>query len=324
MKNKFKYLAVFALVFVCMSIAAPLHLFADTRSDVSAFVTRFYQLCLSREPDPTGLNGWTDYLLTGQKTGAEVAYGFIYSPEFISKNVSNHDFLLVMYKAFFNREPDPAGYQGWLNALNSGRSRQFVLAGFVNSQEFKNLSASFGINPGTLGAGSRSSQPQTTAAATKIIGSPHFIESVNSALSLLAQYDPIVYAQYAHVAKIQEADLRAFRASGVANTRREVYIDYAYGHTGFADTPKVVELALTLSHEFNHIMNIPSWRSLPTVELEKLAIIQELNTAQRIGAGPSYVAYLDWVLTNIYNPAIWWWKSMTGSQEQEAVKFIVD
>ncbi len=324
MKNKLRYFAAFVLVFILLTIAAPLHLFGDSRSDVSAFVTRFYQLCLSRDPDPSGLNGWTDYLLTGQKTGAEVAYGFIYSPEFISKNVSNHDFLIVMYRAFFDREPDPAGYNGWLNSLNSGRSRQFVLAGFVNSQEFKNLSASFGINPGTLRADGRASQLQTIAPASKIIGSPHFTESVNTALALLAQYDPIVYAQYEHVAKIQEADLRAFGASGIANTRREVYIDYTYGHTGYADTPKVVELALTLSHEFNHIMNIPSWRSLPTVELEKLAVIQELNTAQRIGAGPSYVAYLNWILTNIYNPAIWWWKSIIGFQGEEAVKFIID
>ena len=32
--------------------------FAADRSAVENFVTRFYTLCLDREPDSTGLNGW--------------------------------------------------------------------------------------------------------------------------------------------------------------------------------------------------------------------------------------------------------------------------
>jgi hypothetical protein len=321
MKNKIKYFIVFVLVCIFMTIALPFNLFADTKSEVSAFVTRFYQLCLSREPDPSGLHAWTDFLMTGQKTGAQVAHGFIYSPEFMSKNVTNHDYLIIMYRSFFDREPDPMGYSGWLNSLNSGYSRQYVLAGFVNSQEFKDLSDRFGIIAGTLNPGNPKAEIKTPA--SKIIGSTYFIENVHAALGLLMQYDPDVYNQYANVSKIQEADLRAFSASGVANTKGEIYIDYTYGHIGYADIPKVMELALTLSHEFNHIMHISSWNSLPTVELERLAINQELNTARKIGVNPSYIAYLEWVLANIYNPSIWWWRGISASNEG-AVRFMID
>ncbi len=167
-----KKVLLFFFVFVFFGCFAPNLVLADQRSEVGAFVTRFYQECLSRDPDATGLNGWTDQLISGSKTGADVAYGFVFSAEFTGKNLNNNDFVTVMYRAFFNRPPDSSGLNGWVGELNSGRSRQFVLAGFVNSQEFKNLCASFGINPGTLGAGAQGSsqpvtpQPPTTTAVT--------------------------------------------------------------------------------------------------------------------------------------------------------------
>jgi hypothetical protein len=115
----------------------------------TAFVTRFYQECLSRDPDSAGLNGWVNWLESGAKTGADVAYGFVFSDEFILRNVSNSEYLTILYRAFFNREPDSGGYSGWLGYLNTGKSRQWVLAGFINSDEFKNLCAAYGINSGS-------------------------------------------------------------------------------------------------------------------------------------------------------------------------------
>jgi hypothetical protein len=117
---------------------------------VKAFTTRFYKLCLSRDPDGAGLNGWVNGLKTGAITGAKVAYGFVFSDEFIKRNVSNEEYLTILYRAFFNREPDSGGYNGWLASLTAGKPRKWVLAGFINSQEFKNLCAVYGIKPGSL------------------------------------------------------------------------------------------------------------------------------------------------------------------------------
>ncbi len=133
---------------------------------VADFVTRFYELCLQRPPDPTGLSGWVNELASRKKTGSDVAYGFVFSEEFLNRSVTNEQFLTIMYRAFFNRDPDGPGFAGWLDELNRGRSRQYVLAGFVNSQEFKNLAAAFGINPGTLNPGSTALNPQPGVPAT--------------------------------------------------------------------------------------------------------------------------------------------------------------
>jgi parallel beta-helix repeat protein len=121
------------------------HVTKTQREAVEAFVTRFYQLCLDRDPDAAGLKGWADNLLGQVQTGADVAQGFIYSPEFIAKNTSNSEYLLILYQAFFNRDADQAGWDLWLSELNSGRDRWEVLDGFIYSTEFSNLCSEYGI-----------------------------------------------------------------------------------------------------------------------------------------------------------------------------------
>jgi len=55
----------------------------DTSNEqIAAFVTRFYEECLDRSPDQSGLDDWVDKLASGELTGADVAYGFVYSIEF--------------------------------------------------------------------------------------------------------------------------------------------------------------------------------------------------------------------------------------------------
>ena len=116
----------------------------NQRESVEAFVARFYRLILVREPDPSA-QGWGDNLLSGQSTGCDIAFGFIFSPEFINRNTTDEQYVEVLYQAFFNRPADPAGKSGWLNALQSGSLREDVLNGFLFSQEFAALAASFGI-----------------------------------------------------------------------------------------------------------------------------------------------------------------------------------
>jgi len=134
---------------VTILYADDLKVFADpkgaARALVKAFVTRFYQLCLDRDPDPAGLDGWTNDLLSQIRTGADVAKGFIYSTEFIAKGTSNADYLTILYKAFFNRDPDPAGWDVWFSELNAGKDRGEVLDGFIYSTEFSNLCSEYGI-----------------------------------------------------------------------------------------------------------------------------------------------------------------------------------
>jgi uncharacterized protein DUF4214 len=77
------------------------------------------------------LEGWVNALKNGSICGATVANRFIFSEEFISRNTTNEDFVTILYRAFFNREPDTPGYNGHLNGLSNGVSRQAILNGFI-------------------------------------------------------------------------------------------------------------------------------------------------------------------------------------------------
>ncbi len=124
--------------------------YVDTTAQVEAFVSRFYGLCLGRSPDPVGLADWTSRLMSGTSTGAQIAYGFINSQEFISRNVSNDEYIRTLYAAFFDRVADDVGYSAWMSSLDAGLSRFYVLKGFTDSQEFGDLCARFSITQGTL------------------------------------------------------------------------------------------------------------------------------------------------------------------------------
>ena len=122
---------------------------AADNAGIRSFVTRMYEVCLDREPDTDGLNDWSNRLATGQAQGTDIAFGFIFSEEFKNLNLCNEHYVDSMYSAFFGREADAAGKADWVGQLNSGATRGHVMTGFVNSQEFANLCASYGINQGS-------------------------------------------------------------------------------------------------------------------------------------------------------------------------------
>ncbi|SFV55860.1 internal repeat sequences detected [hydrothermal vent metagenome] len=121
-------------------------IFAD-KAQVEGFVERFYVTVLDRNSEESGLNYWTNGLLSGKEAGADIARGFIFSGEFTNQATTNNEFLNVLYRAFFNREPDDAGLKAWIDYLDRGRGRDFILNGFLYSQEFYNLCAEYGIEP---------------------------------------------------------------------------------------------------------------------------------------------------------------------------------
>ncbi len=118
-ENKVKIIMVIFVILSIIVFAFPSTVFADNNSGVEGFVTRLYETCLDRSPDSAGFENWVNNLVTGRVSGGQTAYGFIFSEELISRNLSNDEFLVVMYKAFFDRTPDPEGYANWMGLLNS-------------------------------------------------------------------------------------------------------------------------------------------------------------------------------------------------------------
>ena len=71
----------------------------------------------------------------------------ISSKEFGTKNISDLELVKILYKALLNREPDNQGYNGWLDNLKKGKSREYVLSGFINSNEFGDFCQLYDILP---------------------------------------------------------------------------------------------------------------------------------------------------------------------------------
>lgn len=109
------------------------------------FTRRFYNIILEREADTAGHLYWIDSLQTGIRAGADVARGFILSQEFTNRNLSDSEYIYILYSAFFNRDPDPDGYSHWLSNIQNGVTRGEVLDGFLYSREFADLCSSYSI-----------------------------------------------------------------------------------------------------------------------------------------------------------------------------------
>ena len=116
----------------------------DQNYNVTRFVARNYTEFLGRTYDVDGLNDWSGRINSGY--GMEnVAYGFVFSQECINMNLSNSDYVKMLYRGIFGRSYDDAGLNDWVNQLNNGTSRETVFWGFANSQEFANMVASYGL-----------------------------------------------------------------------------------------------------------------------------------------------------------------------------------
>lgn len=163
----FRYILIMVLVGIFVMTLSPGVLNGGSAEQVQSFVSRFYVQCLERQPDPEGLNEWVGRLLNGSKTGADVAEGFVSSEEFLNRNHSNEEFVTILYRAFFNREPDSSGYNSWLGKLAGGASRRTVLDGFLKSQEFAELCNNYGIIP-YAGASTETRTSSTSSASTNL------------------------------------------------------------------------------------------------------------------------------------------------------------
>ena len=128
---------------------ATIHYADDDYEQLEDFVSRLYRNFLKREPDEKGLTDWVDVLRFGRGTGAKVVAGFVLSPEYKANSLSNKEYVTALYRIIFNREPDVAGLNSWISVIENGCTIKKVLAGFVNSEEFKNLCRDLGIVSGT-------------------------------------------------------------------------------------------------------------------------------------------------------------------------------
>ena len=119
---------------------------------IKDYVKRCYQVILGREVDEQGLNAWAAALAGGRAKACQIIDGIVSSQEYLNKNLSHEASVSVLYRAMLDREPDPAGLAGWVDALCKGYTLQNIIDGFCGSAEFTGICAGYGIEPGSIGA----------------------------------------------------------------------------------------------------------------------------------------------------------------------------
>jgi hypothetical protein len=98
-------------------------------------IARLYYGLLGRAPDAGGIAGWTS-VLKGGASVQSVAQGFISSAEYQNQHagMTNTQLIDSLYVDALGRHADPAGLQGWLNALST-TSQATVAVGIAESVE---------------------------------------------------------------------------------------------------------------------------------------------------------------------------------------------
>lgn len=118
---------------------------------IRALVTRLYYTMLKRDPEAGAVDTWTDRLVNKQVNGVELGKKFALGDEITKQRpISDTEFVTRLYKTFLNRDGSKDEINSWVSVLNNGKTREYVLAGFVNSQEFDKFCKECGITRGTM------------------------------------------------------------------------------------------------------------------------------------------------------------------------------
>ena len=133
------------------------------------FVERLYVVALNRQSEKEGKDYWCELVGNGTLTGADCARFFLTSPEFKGRGLSDEEFLKVLYKTFFDRDAaaDPDGFNFWMNSLKSV-GKDTVVEGFINSPEWCNICATYGVKSGAPTAKATIASKNATAFATRL------------------------------------------------------------------------------------------------------------------------------------------------------------
>ncbi|MEZ5375564.1 MAG: DUF4214 domain-containing protein [Acidimicrobiales bacterium] len=100
---------------------------------------RLYRAFFERDPDLVGIKYWIDQSRNGTSYD-DMAYSFAYSQEFTTRysNLTDRQFLEVVYRNVLGRAPDQAGFDYWYNEILKGLPRHLTVRWVAGSTEFSN------------------------------------------------------------------------------------------------------------------------------------------------------------------------------------------
>lgn len=122
----------------------------DKYPNVAKMVVNCYAV-LDRTPSGSEINQWVSKTRSGG-SGTALVKNILQSREYQnkSKNASDADYIADLYQAFFGRSCNTFEVQSWKNVLSNGVSRNYLMAQFASSAEFKKTCSAGGISSGNI------------------------------------------------------------------------------------------------------------------------------------------------------------------------------
>ncbi|MDH3293903.1 MAG: DUF4214 domain-containing protein [Acidimicrobiia bacterium] len=119
--------------------AGPVNVGANTKVQKRAQVARLYLAYFGADPDDQGMEHWSSMLISGARSLQSISDGMAQSPQFTNRygNLTNAEFVKLIYRNVLNRAADSAGLKHWTTVLDSGTSRGAVMVNFSESAEFQ-------------------------------------------------------------------------------------------------------------------------------------------------------------------------------------------
>ena len=115
------------------------------------FVERLYTVALGRASEPEGKAYWVEQVVKNGFSGADCARFFMLgAPEFLGRNLTDDEFVEVLYKTYFDRDSEPDGKAYWMGRLASGTERAVLVEEFIESVEWCNVCAGYGVKSGAV------------------------------------------------------------------------------------------------------------------------------------------------------------------------------
>ena len=135
MKKRNLFLLVLIIVIAVTLLAFPGSIFA--RSDP---VTYSYTSIIS-SPFNEPITIEKNYSSSADALSAakNMAHTAMYRADIQAKiaTLNNEEFIIYLYDGLFHRAPDATGSAAWLDGLNNGLSKSYVIDYFINSPEFE-------------------------------------------------------------------------------------------------------------------------------------------------------------------------------------------
>ena len=112
---------------------------------LNSFVERAYFEIYGKTVDIPTRDYYATALANGTMDAEDVITAMFGTPSFASRNLTNEQYVKVLYQAVLDRDSDPAGLNNWVNALNNGMSRTDVMNSFLAADGFTNLCSIYGL-----------------------------------------------------------------------------------------------------------------------------------------------------------------------------------